>query len=85
MGVATVQGVAERRTRLSTQARTQYSIVGCARGSGVMSLPVNAGDVGSITRSGRSPGEGKGNPLQSSCLEAPTDTGGVQGVAESQT
>ena len=28
----------------------------------------NAGDPGSIPRSGRSPGEGSGNPLQYSCL-----------------
>ena len=27
------------------------------------------GDLGSIPRSGRSPGEGQGNPLQYSCLE----------------
>ena len=30
---------------------------------------VNAGDVGSIPGSGRSPGEGNGYPLQYSCLE----------------
>ena len=35
----------------------------------------NAGDLGSIPRSGRIPGEGNGNPLQSSCLENPTDGG----------
>ena len=29
----------------------------------------NAGDPGSIPESGRSPGEGHGNPLQNSCLE----------------
>ena len=29
----------------------------------------NAGDPGSIPGSGRSPGEGNGNPLQHSCLE----------------
>ena len=29
----------------------------------------NAGDLGSIPGSGRSPGEGNGNPLQYSCLE----------------
>ena len=33
------------------------------------------GDVGSIPGSGRSPGEGNGNPLQYSCLENPTDRG----------
>ena len=33
----------------------------------------NAGDLGSVPRSGRSPGEGNGNPLQYSCLENPKD------------
>ena len=33
----------------------------------------NAGDLGSIPGSGRSPEEGNGNPLQYSCLENPTD------------
>ena len=50
--------------------------------------PANA-DVGSIPGSGRSPGEGNGNPLQYSCLENPIDRGAwraiVHGVAKSQT
>ena len=33
----------------------------------------NAGDLGSISGSGRSLGEGNGNPLQYSCLENPMD------------
>ena len=33
----------------------------------------NAGDPGSIPGSGRSPGEGNGNPLRYSCLENPMD------------
>ena len=33
----------------------------------------NVGDRGSIPGSGRSPGEGNGNPLQYSCLENPMD------------
>ena len=37
--------------------------------------PANAGDVGLIPGSGRSPGEGNGNPLQCSCLENPMDRG----------
>ena len=44
-----------------------------------------AGDACSITGSGRSPGEGHGNPLQYSCLENPKDRGAwqatVHGVA----
>ena len=35
----------------------------------------NAGDPGSIPGSGRSPGEGNGNPRQYYCLENPTDRG----------
>ena len=38
----------------------------------------NAGDLGSIPGSGRSPGEGNGNPLQYSCLENPLDRGACQ-------
>ena len=49
----------------------------------------HAGKLGSILGSGRSPGEGTGNPLQYSCLENPMDGGAwwaiVQGVAKSQT
>ena len=35
----------------------------------------NAGDRGLIPGSGRSPGEGNGNPFQYSCLENPMDGG----------
>ena len=46
-------------------------------GSGVAQtvkhLAYNAGDPGSIPGSGRSRGEGNGNPLQYSCLENPMD------------
>ena len=58
----------------------------------VKNLPENAGDlrdVGLIPGSGRSPGEGNGNPLQYPCLENPMDRGAmwaiVHGVAKSQT
>ena len=48
----------------------------------------NAGDLGSIPGSGRSPGEGNGNPLQYSCLENSMDRGAwqatVHGVPKSQ-
>ena len=33
----------------------------------------SAGDPGSVPGSGRSPGEGNGNPLHYSCLENPMD------------
>ena len=55
----------------------------------VKTLPANAGDLGSIPGSGRSPGEGNGNPLQYSCLGSPMDRGAwwatVHGVVESET
>ena len=58
----------------------------------VKNPPASAGDIkdtGSIPGSGRSPGEGNGNPLQDSCLENPKDKRAwwavVHGVAKSQT
>ena len=49
----------------------------------------NVGDPGSMPGSGRSPGEGNGNPLQYSCLENSMDGGAwwaiVHGVAKSWT
>ena len=60
-----------------------------AGGSAVKNPPTNAGDTGSIPGSGRSPGEGNGNPLQYSCLEDSMDRGAwraiVHGFARSQT
>ena len=35
----------------------------------------NAGDLGSIPGSGRSPGKGNGDPIQYYCLENPMDRG----------
>ena len=58
-------------------------------GSEVKASARNAGDLGLIPGSGRSPGEENGNPLQYSCLENPMDGGAwratVHGVARSQT
>ena len=55
----------------------------------VKNLPVNAGDVGLIPGSGRSAGEGNGNPLQYPCLGNPMNRGAwwatVHRVAKSQT
>ena len=41
----------------------------------VKNLPANARDVSLIPGSGRSPGEGNGNPPQYSCLRNPMDRG----------
>ena len=58
----------------------------------VKNLPANAGDTGdggSTLGSGRSPGEGNGNPLQYSSLENPMDRGAwwatVHGVTKNWT
>ena len=49
----------------------------------------NAGDLGSVTGSGRFAGEGNGYPLQYSCLENSIGRGArwatVHGIAESDT
>ena len=58
-------------------------------GSEVKVSASNVGDPGLIPGSGRSPGEGNGNPLQYPCLENPMDGGAwwatVHGVAKSRT
>ena len=58
-------------------------------GSNCKEYACNAVDPGSIPRSGRSLGEGNGNPLQDSCLENSMDRGAwqatVHGTAKSQT
>ena len=44
----------------------------------VKDLPDDAGDLGSISGWGRSPGVGNGNPLQYPCLGNPMDRGAGQ-------
>ena len=66
-----------------------YLLWGFPGGSEVKSSACNVGDLSSIPGSGRSPGEGNGNPLQYSCLENPMDGGAwwatVHGIAKSWT
>ena len=50
-------------------------VVGFPGGSEGKASACSAGDLGSITGSGRSPGELNGNPLQYSCLENAMDGG----------
>ena len=51
----------------------------------VRNPPASAEDIGLIPGSGRSPGEGHGNPLRDSCLGNPMDRGAwwatVYGIA----
>ena len=65
-------------------SHTEYIVADFPGGSYGKTPAYNVGDLGSIPVSGRSSGEGNGNPLQDSCLENPMD-GGVHGVAKNQT
>ena len=66
-----------------------FSKSGFPGGLGGKESACNAGDLGSIPRLGRSPGEGNGNPLQYSCLNNFIDRGArqttVHGLAKSRT
>ena len=74
---------------MASKLSNVYTQKGFPGGSEVKASACNAGDLGSIPGSGRSPGEGNGNPLQYSCLENPMDGGAwratVHGVAKSRT
>jgi len=66
--------------------------VGFPSGTVLKNLPANAEDardMGLLSGSGISPGEGNGNPLQYSCLDNSVDRGDCQaivhGVGKSQT
>ena len=69
-----------KRDRLPTLV-----FLGLPGGSDSKESACNAGDLGLIPGSGRSPGDGNGNPLQYSCLGNPIDRGAwraaVYGVA----
>jgi len=74
-GLALVRGFPLRSVRAKREAKEV----------GAKESACNAGDLGSIPGSERSPGKGNGNPLQYSCLEKPMDRGAwwatVHGIA----
>ena len=55
-------------------------VLGFPGGSVSKESACNSGDQAPIPGSGRSPGEGNGNPLQYSCLENPMDKGAWQAI-----
>ena len=65
---------------------TWFAYIVCPGGSDGEKSASNAGDPGLIIGLGKSPGEGKGNPLQYSCLVDPMDRGAwkatVHGVSK---
>ena len=79
-----VMGMVEMKGRYSLR-----KLWGFPRGSDGKESACNAGDLGSIPGSGRSPGEGNGCLLQYSCLENSMDRGAwrstVHGVAKGRT
>ena len=80
---ATVHRVEKRQTRLSDFTSLSL-LMGFPCGSAGKESACNAADLGSIPGLGRSPGEGKGYPLQYSGLENSIDCI-VHGVAKSWT
>ena len=76
-----------QRVRYHWETEQQYYfLLGFPSGWGVKNLPANAGDVGSIPGSGKSPEGGDGNPLQSSFLGNPMDrgAGGLQSTGSQE-
>ena len=47
----------------------------------IRNLPAKAGEAGSISGLGRSPGVGNDNPLQYSCLDIPMNRGALTGYS----
>ena len=87
-------GVQEKRPDLPTPVAPAWdsgleAIEESPGGSAGKESACNAEDLGLIPGSGRSPGEGNGNPLQSSCLEISMERGTwwatVHGVVKSRT
>ena len=88
-GLHCLEGVERELARLCTRPLhregerwSQYVILsqpksqgGFSGGSDGKESARNAENLGSIPGSGRSPGEGNGNPFQHSCLENPMDGG----------
>ena len=61
--------------RIELKFNISMSSVGFPGGSECKESACHAGDLGSVSELGRSPGEGNGNPLQNPCLENPMDRG----------
>ena len=79
--------VSTKEFHKSTILSTAPCCRGFPGGSEVKASACNVGDPGPIPGSGRSPGEGNGNPLQYSFLENPMDRGAwsttIHGVTDS--
>jgi len=83
------EGTWGRRSPLTKAGNLSIGDRGFPPGSDSKASACSMRDPGSIPGSGRSSGEGNGNPFQYPCLENPMDRGDwyatVHGVAKSQT
>ena len=80
----TFEQIRHRKKKLSFECHKDFSVISFPCGSAGKESTCSAGDLGSIPGLGRSPGEGKGYPLQDSGLENSMDCI-VSGVAKSRT
>ena len=71
-------GLCSQRRPFSTLWVVSVGLCGFPRWLSGKESPANTGSMGLIPGSGRSPGGGKGNPLQCSCLEDSMDRGAWQ-------
>ena len=62
-----------KRKKTKRYSKVYFVHKGFPGGSNCKESACNVGDPGSIPGSGRTPGEGNGNPLQYSCLANPLD------------
>ena len=76
----------QSKSKFPVRKRVRCTLPHCFPvGTDVKNMPANAGNAGevcSIPGSGRTPGEGNGDPLQYSCLEIPctVEPGGLQSM-----
>ena len=70
-------GGGSRKSKTQLQAECFVRGKGFPGGSNDKDSACDAGDLGSVPGSGRSPGEGNGNPHQYSCLENSMDRGAI--------
>ena len=83
----TVQGkpglmgpVSSQKPLFSGEADISTAFPGGSAGQDLVAKAGDAGGLGFIPESGRSPGGGNGNPLQCSCLENPVDRGAWRAI-----
>ena len=73
MGSQRIEDMTKQRTQTLSRCVWHRNWQPVPGGSEVKASTYDVGDLGSIPGSGRSPGEGNGNPPQYSCLENPME------------